>query len=152
MPRANRTSLPGSGLCRTCLANLFYHGRRGSPYCNRCALVMYRNPGVDITLLRNRRSERLPQERPVADRWRFYSDGPLCAGADPEQFEYRVTSQGIPPKEARDAARTYCASCPVFAQCHAEAETHQYRGLWAGVWRRPTSATNLLDAAAEGVA
>lgn len=156
--KERKAKYPGRGLCPGCLRSMFVYGQAGLDYCDACTLALRRYPGRDLGTLRNGRSERLPQERPVIDRaWRDREDGPLCYGMPIELFEHRQLSNDEVPQEIRDAARVFCAACPVFAKCAAEADEHEYVGLWAGSWRYYTTSSRpigyrvrrLLDADAD---
>ena len=59
-----------------------------------------------------------------------------CRGVDPETF-FPVGRLDGPRtfEQARRAARTYCARCPVLRECHRRAERTASQGVWAGAWR-----------------
>lgn len=63
-------------------------------------------------------------------------DGAACAGVGHDPFTVPDGSLGktVPP-EAVDAARRYCARCPVLDACDRFAREHRETGLWGGLWR-----------------
>lgn len=128
----------GRGLCRGCLRDLFLYGDPGSRYCGACLKSKRTHPDVALADMRNGRSEILPAERPIADgSWRASS---FCWGAPLEPFESADTavSQHV-PRAAYDTVAQYCAHCPVLDQCGAEADDHEYPGVWGGAYRYSTS-------------
>ena len=57
-----------------------------------------------------------------------------CKGADPYAFFSRDGEQGIPDR-SREAAKRFCARCPVRELCEAQATAARDLGLWGGAWR-----------------
>lgn len=60
-----------------------------------------------------------------------------CRGADPEIF-FPIGDIDAGSRTydlAWRAARTYCAHCPVLADCDERARRTRSQGLWAGTWR-----------------
>ncbi len=129
----NFTREPGDGQCHLCLRDLFVHGKYNSQHCEACELLLRRHPGRDLSTMRNGRTERLLQEQPVAHwGWRRDAD---CAGAPGELFWQEVPPGANIPEEIQLAAEVFCADCPVREWCAAEADEHEYVGLWGGAWR-----------------
>jgi len=125
----------GNGMCRLCLRDLFRFGHGDVPYCDACLLMLHRHPAdVDPATLKNGRTERLPQERPLSDP--AWADDAACVGMPIELFEYRKLDTEAIPVEIRQAAALFCAHCPILARCRTEADAHEYVGLWGGQWRR----------------
>lgn len=74
-----------------------------------------------------------------------------CRGTDPERFA-DVDREKWPPPESVEAARHFCAGCPVRAACDAYAERLGAVGVWAGKYRHSlegylVEVTDLLDPA-----
>lgn len=62
---------------------------------------------------------------------------PACTDADPEEFfRGNRESNGDAMARARRLAVDYCAVCPIFDWCAAQAQQFNAEGLWAGVWRQ----------------
>ena len=130
----NHALEPGNGMCRLCLRDLFRFGYGETLYCDACRRLLRRRPDVDPATLKNGFTERLPQERPCRDpRW---ADGAACEGAPGELFDHRTLATDDIPLEIRQAAALFCAHCPILDRCRAEADEHEYEGLWGGQWRR----------------
>ena len=124
---------PGKGLCRGCLRDLFLHGRGESTYCEACKLTIARHPDRDPRTIPNGRTEVLPQEMPVRDR--RWDEGAACLDMPPELFEPYTMQNATVPEEIRRAAELCCARCPILERCRAEADEHEYLGLWGGQLR-----------------
>lgn len=145
-------------MCKLCLRDLFRYGHSGAEHCEACALLLRRHPDrEDPTTVRNGRSERLPQEREVDDP--FWDLDAGCFGAPGELFEPRQLPNKEVPRDIRRTAQDYCARCPILMRCRAEADAHQYLGLWGGQWRQHLRygtydyrVRNLIDDELEGVA
>jgi Transcription factor WhiB len=125
---------PGVGLCRGCFRSMFLHGEAGADFCVACLLSIRRHPGVDVTTLRNGRSERLPAERPDTDDMSWQDDA-RCFGAPIELFEGRMHSNAVIPNEEFDIAYVFCGHCPVLDQCNAWADEHEFLGIFGGYYR-----------------
>ena len=80
----------------------------------------------------------VPVER--VHRYRDWSSLAACRDAGPMDFFVGDGEPSSPvPWRVYEAALTYCAGCPVLAECAAEAEKHKHIGLWAGVWHYEVS-------------
>lgn len=72
------------------------------------------------------------------------SDRPACAGKHTEFSFDRVnlstngTAAPVPPS-VRQAAKMFCAGCPVRLECAADADATSEEGLWGGVYRVKTT-------------
>jgi hypothetical protein len=135
------STIHAPGWCSVCHRDLMKHGNpNGGRFCDPCGAMLRRNPGIDPAAQRNGRSEQVPQERPVRNRsWRasaIASAEARCAGAPWELFEVDSIGNSTVPPQMRQVAHVYCGPCPVRAQCAAEADEHQYEGLFGGVLRR----------------
>lgn len=87
---------------------------------------------------------RLPHPRQESYEWQYRG---ACRGADPETFFSPEAERG-PRRRAREtAAKSFCASCPVVAECleHALAVREPY-GVWGGL--NATERGHLLNATA----
>lgn len=130
----NHAADPGNGMCKLCLRDLFQFGLGDKPYCNACRLLLQRHPGVDPATVSNGRTERLPQERPSSDP-HWADDGAACAGAPGELFEHRLLRNPSIAAEVRQVAELFCGNCPIMQRCRAEADAHEFLGVWGGQWR-----------------
>lgn len=92
------------------------HHSRGR--CGMCAMRRHRHDPKENTVV----------DPALDDDWQRRA---ACKGADPEQF---FAGRGI-SRETVHTAVTYCARCPVMAQCGAMADRHRWIGLWGMAWR-----------------
>lgn len=136
--RSAKKHSPGNGLCLACLRNLYDYGEGESRYCMACLKSMKRLPGIPLEDQRNGRSEVLLAERPIDDQsWRERSvcrDAPERLFAAPEDIQPPHI-----PRSAYAAVAEYCARCPVLESCGAEADDHEYPGVWGGAFRYVTA-------------
>lgn len=80
------------------------------------------------------------QARPVAGGtgWKRRApcrDAPAHLFEGPDEFDPDLRDPDEVPAEVVRAARIYCRSCPVRAECAAEADFHKYEGLFGGIFR-----------------
>lgn len=69
-----------------------------------------------------------------------WTERAACADADPELFAPRAVGRAEVYLDAVAVAQRYCASCPVIAQCAAEADRDGLQGVWGGSNRYRDSA------------
>jgi hypothetical protein len=87
-------------------------------YCNACAMRRKRHP------------KETPVPAPTLGEFDWQTRA-ACKGADPEQF---FAGRGV-SRETLHTALTYCAHCPVMAQCGRMADRYRWIGLWGMAWR-----------------
>lgn len=135
--RGQRNKSRGNGLCRGCLRNLMLYGMGENPFCESCRTALKHRPTLEgLWRRKGRPSERVPQEFDIADpSWRRLAQ---CRDVPIELFAPRPLDEANSP-ELRDVARVFCARCPVREECAAEADAHEYLGIWGGSFRRYTA-------------
>lgn len=86
----------------------------------------------------------MPAGQPAGERGSVVSwdERAACRGADTDRFFLgpddggRGGPDGKAQRRVTATARTFCAVCPVIAQCAAFADRHRSLGLYGGSYRR----------------
>lgn len=68
----------------------------------------------------------------MSERWRLRA---ACLGADPDLFMPDEVGRRGALAVKVVAARTYCAGCPVLAECGSAGDARNEVGIWGGVYR-----------------
>lgn len=100
----------------------------GDGYCGMCSKWRANNPGRSPEEVRAE-----PQERVIKGGywWRRLA---VCRGTSPLFDSPDIPDDDV-PGHLRAAALIYCAQCPVRRECTAEADAHEYEGLFGGILR-----------------
>ena len=118
------------GPCRGCRRPMANRRRERQPdqvshaghgYCDACYMRLRRSVGVD-------------SRQPVRDTWAAKRS---CQGADvdPAVFTADPVNNRPVPAVVVEAARRWCAGCPVRQQCGQAADERREIGLWSGIYR-----------------